>query len=207
MRLPSWKDISDGVRKGLSVLAKHTVDLTRDANGEAYVTIGGKKVEPKDEDRLDELVAADDGDIDYEYPNPDDVSDFIIPDHVEKPEEEAFLIANMQDRDITKDPTDDWIEYSMGESGRPNIQPQSNDTLPLADSSGGVLDPHEEAIYPNGGHSNKKCNIGALKEWVETVKIAGLGDDEIEEEYYHWRENEEFQQFSNVDKGMQNLVS
>ena len=199
MRLPSRKDIKSTIRRWFVTTPKEVVDKVRGQNGEAYVKIGDKRVKPEDEEKLDELVNMDDGDIDYDYPIPDDVGEFMVSDDATV-DEEAYAIANMQDHDIEREPTDDWIKYSMGESGRPNIQPQSKDTLPLDNS-------YEDAIYPEGGHSKNKCNIEAIKEWVETVKLAGASDDEIEEEYYHWRENEEYQQFQKVDKNMQNLVS
>ena len=180
------------------------VKLVRSKNGKGDVTVNDIPV--KISNKKDILTLAREmkrtDKIGNDFPMPKNISDLTVDRNATK-EEKAEVIANAQANNIEEDPSDDWLEYGVGERPRPKIPFQSKE-FPIPKP---LREEYEEGWYPAGGANGKKVNINALKVWVANVKLIGMSDDEIEEEYYQMRETEEFQQFASVDKKVENLIS
>ena len=155
------------------------------ANGDASVKIGDKEV--KLNSTTNDLVEAAswEGEIELEYPTPNDVKNFEAWESATEAEIDN-AIAQMQDYNIERDPTDMWMESFIGNRSVTSIPEQvKKDTTP---------DSYKKGWYP----ATSKPNIEAIKFWVEHVKIAGMSDDEIIEEYYKEKDSPNMEQFMSV---------
>ena len=176
--------------------AQAQVEDARQFNVAGNVTLNGKvvKVETPEER---ENVAKEDGEVSTYFPIPSNISNVNIPEDLPK-RIKSMVLSIIQDNNIEKDMDDNVIGSAM--EGRIFQRYQSTGlALPKDDS-------YDDGWYPAGGKNGKKVNIEAIKFWVEHTKLAGMSDDEIEEEYYQMKETDEFQQFASVDKNIQKLL-
>tara|TARA_B100000029_G_scaffold335730_1_gene327843 strand:- start:3873 stop:4697 length:825 start_codon:yes stop_codon:yes gene_type:complete len=161
------------------------VKRIRKANGDASVKVGDKEV--KDNPTTNDLIEAShwDGKVVLSYPTPSDVQNFKAWESATEAEIDN-AIAQMQNFNIEDDPTDMWMESFIGNRSVTSIPEQvKKDTTP---------DSYKKGWYP----ATSKPNIEAIKFWVEHVKIAGMSDDEIIEEYYKERDTPNMEQFMSV---------
>ena len=161
------------------------VKRIRKANGDASVKVGDKEV--KDNPTTNDLVEAShwDGKVVLSYPTPSDVQNFKAWESATEAEIDN-AIAQMQNFNIEDDPADMWMESFIGNRSVTSIPEQvKKDTTP---------DSYKKGWYP----ATSKPNIEAIKFWVEHVKIAGMSDDEIVEEYYKERDSPNMEQFMSV---------
>ena len=154
-------------------------------NGDASVKIGGKEV--KIDSTTNDLIEAAswEGEIELDYPTPNDVKNFEAWESATEAEIDN-AIAQMQDYNIERDPTDMWLESFIGKRSVKSIPEQvKKDTTP---------DSYKKGWYP----ATARPNITAIKHWVEHVKIAGMSDEEVIEEYYKEKDTPNMEQFMNV---------
>ena len=174
-----------------------TIDPVREQNGHIDMEVDGKKIDDNSEVERQEAINGDgDIDINYEDHMPKDMKNFKPADNLSE-EERARVIATAQQHGRGVDVDDKTIIANKTKRPSPIIKDQLKGYA-IAEQP----EEYQSAIFPE----EFRADIPALKLWVETVKIANLSDDEAMEEYYQWRENPEFQQFSNVDPKVGGLV-
>jgi len=174
-----------------------SIDPVREQNGHIDMEVGGKKIDDNSEVERQEAINSDeDIDINYEDHMPKDMKNLQISDDLNE-EERARVIATAQQHGRGVDVDDKTIIANKAKRPSPVVKEQLKGYA-IAEQP----EEYQGAIYPE----EFRADIPALKLWVETVKIANLSDDEIMEEYYQWRENPEFQQFSSVDSKVGDLV-
>ena len=174
-----------------------TIDPVREQNGHMDMEVGGKKIDDNSEvERQKAINSNEDITIEYEKYMPKDMKNLQISDDLNE-EERARVIATAQQHGRGVDVDDKTIIANKTNRPSPIIKEQLKGYA-IAEQP----EEYQSAILPE----EFRANIPALKLWVETVKIANLSDDEVMEEYYQWRENPEFQQFSNVDPKVGGLV-
>ena len=178
-------------------LKEKIIDPVREQNGHIDMEVDGKKIDDNSEVERQEAINGDgDIDINYEDHMPKDMKNFKPADNLSE-EERARVIATAQQHGRGVDVDDKTIIANKTKRPSPIIKDQLKGYA-IAEQP----EEYQSAIFPE----EFRADIPALKLWVETVKIANLSDDEAMEEYYQWRENPEFQQFSNVDPKVGGLV-
>jgi len=176
--------------------AQAQVEDARQFNVVGNVTLNGKVVKVETPEERED-VAKEDGEVSTYFPIPSNISNVNIPEDLPK-RIKSMVLSIIQDNNIEKDMDDNVIGSAM--EGRIFQRYQSTGlALPKDDS-------YDDGWYPAGGKNGKKVNIEAIKFWVEHTKLAGMSDDEIEEEYYQMKETDEFQQFASVDKNIEKLL-